>query len=618
MTKKIMSHTLLEGEGTVWDDIVRYYQLCEQRNKVCYPTRVQMWTGAFIDKIQLSYGEDQFPAHGINEPGGKTDFMLDENEFIVKIELCYMPWGNSKFQIRDLIFYTSKGETYSFHSWSNEKTGAKNIEYTLPEGSRLIAIKGKTDPFLHCVSGLTIYYECMDEGWEYSRDKFSGAEDFIAENIPNANHPGDNAIFIDKISIKKDLQSVSTSISTEINEVTMPNEVFSSLYDSQGISLLNVEDGKIRFANGSFYQLVINSPGREQDYYVVISASANAHVSYEKQLISKNIAEETFVLMEEKSKGSQLPYFKRPEIRMAMVDVEPSLQYTTKKKPLALYYWLVYLKAYMSAYPYVAVAIGVAALIYLIYKCFSSGNEENVEDKIFEELGKKIEWGAPQKNGAYYETISDFKPSLEAMDLRYYEGTDDKLKNWYKQLLEYNGNNLNANGKNKITRKDFLTSAMEKFRIDVGGEGFFVFNNICSGMPDALNINGKTHNSQDRNYFIPALIHINDWEKNSFPIEDNAVDTILMYGCDKPTHNEADEMIRCLSKKKGARIDTSCNDEAIIQYIVLGLEKKGIKVIKKRNDINDLKKEYSFYKYNYDNDVRKEKSMLDITSIIVS
>lgn len=73
-----MSHTLLEGEGIVWDDIIYYYQLCEKRNKICYPTRFQMWTGAFIDKIQLSYGEDQLPAHGINEPGGKTDFMLDE------------------------------------------------------------------------------------------------------------------------------------------------------------------------------------------------------------------------------------------------------------------------------------------------------------------------------------------------------------------------------------------------------------------------------------------------------------------------------------------------------------------------------------------------------------
>lgn len=460
--------------------------------------------------------------------------------------------GNSKFQIRDLIFYTSKGETYSFHSWSNEKTGAKNIEYTLPEGSRLIAIKGKTDPIFHCVSGLTIYYECMDEVWECSRDKFSAVEDFIAENIPNANHPGDNAILIDKISIKKDLQSVSTSISTKINEVTMPNEVFSSLYDSQGINLLNVKGGKTRFANGSFYQMVINNPGREQDYYVVISASANAQVCYEKQLISKNIAEETIVLMGEKSKESQLPYFKRPEIRMAMVEMDPSLQYPSRRTPLNLYYWLVYLNAYMSAHPFVAVAIGVTALIYLIYKCFSSGDEENIEDKIFEALGKKINWGEPQKNGAYYETISDLKPSLEAMDLRYYEGTDENLLSWYKELLECYGNNLNANNmKKKITRKDFVTSSIKKFRIDVGGEEFFKCNSIRSGMPDALNINGKTHNSQDRNCFIPALIHINDWVKNSFPIEDNAVDTILMYGCGKPTHNEADEMIRCLSKKKG-------------------------------------------------------------------
>lgn len=71
-------------------------------------------------------------------------------------------------------------------------------------------------------------------------------------------------------------------------------------------------------------------------------------------------------------------------------------------------------------------------------------------------------------------------------------------------------------------------------------------------------------------------------------------------------------------QEKGARINISCNDEAIIQYIVLGLEKKGIKIIKKRKDINDLKNEYSFYEYNYVHNVRKEKSMLDITSIIVS
>lgn len=573
---KIKTHVILEGEGAAWDDLIPYYQLCDNMGKICYPTRIQFWTGAFFDKIQVSYDGKALDAHGVNEPGGMTDITLCKDEYIKKIELNYISYYSTNYLIRDLVLYTSKNNKYEVHSWSNESENMKHLEYTIPEGCKLVAIGGKASIGYNCLSGLVVHYECPEDTWQYVQDNIEGVDVFVAEDIINKNLEENYINLIDKVCVQKDIQSLSLSISTDIDGVAMPNMVTATLYDSKWNIITQVENGRINQVNGSLYQMLIENPVKDADYYVKILLPECVHMCYEKQTIRNNVSEETIIAMEEKAKDNKLPYFKRPEIRMAIVAQDPELQKPSSgKSPLAIR-WFIYCKLFLASHPALVIAVGIAVLIVSIYILYRTGDKDKSNKKIIDELKKKVQWGKPQKgSGAYYQNVDDFSKSLEVMNDSFYESTKQEFKNWYAYLLKKNNNNLNANSMKPITRAEFESFKIQKFRIDVGGEGCFSFGGIKTGVSDALNINGKVTNSQNSQKQIPALIHINDWEQDKFPINDNCVDTVLMYGCGNPTANEADEIIRCLRKVPNSRIDTSA-DQNVVEYIKNVLDLYGV------------------------------------------
>lgn len=589
---KIKTHVILEGEGTAWDDIIPYYQLCDNGGKICYPTRIQFWTGAFFDKIQVSYDGKALDAHGVNEPGGMTDITLCKDEYITKIELNYISFYSTNYIIRDMVLYTSKNNKYEVHSWSNESEGMKHLEYTIPDGCRLVAIGGKAAIGYDCLSGLVVHYECPEDTWQYEQDNIDGVDVFIAEDIINENQKQDYINLIDKVCVSKDIQSLSLSISTDIDTVAMPEMVTAILYDSKWNIITQVESGSINWVNGSLYQMLIDNPTKEADYYIKILLPGCVKMCYEKQTIWNNISEETIIAMEEISKDNKLPYFKRPEIRMAIVAQDPELQKPSSgKSPLAIR-WIIYCKLFLASHPLLVVAVSIEILIAAIYILYRTGDKDKSNKKIIDELKKKVTWGEPQNgSAAYYQDIKDFRESLYVMYNNFYNGTSEKLKKWYSYLLNKNNNNLNANSmKQQITRAEFEHFGMPKFRIDVGGEGYFKEGDYTYGVSDALNINGKVKNSQNKQMLIPALIHINDWKKDKFPINDDCVDTVLMYGCGNPTANEADEIIRCLRKVPGSRIDISA-ELKIVEYMKNVLDLYGVETQIYSTSIN---KEYPY------------------------
>lgn len=167
--KKIMSYALLEGTGESWDDLPRYQTVCDESKEMLFPQRIHMWNGQFLDKIQVSYNDTPFDVHGGSEPGGETDILLDKGEYVTKVDLNYMPWGRSNYMIRDLTVYTSNGRKCEFHSWADESTGMKHVEYAIPDGFALVALGGKTDHYNPeapcCISGIVLHYmELSDKG----------------------------------------------------------------------------------------------------------------------------------------------------------------------------------------------------------------------------------------------------------------------------------------------------------------------------------------------------------------------------------------------------------------------------------------------------------------------
>lgn len=167
--KKIMSYVLLEGTGESWDDLPQYQTISEESKEMIFPQRIHMWNGQFLDKIQVSYNNTLFDAHGGSEPGGETDVLLSKGEYVTKVGLNYMPWGRSNYMIRDLTIHTSNGRKCEFHSWGDVSTGMKHVEYSIPDGFALVALGGKTDHYNPnapcCISGMILHYmELSDEG----------------------------------------------------------------------------------------------------------------------------------------------------------------------------------------------------------------------------------------------------------------------------------------------------------------------------------------------------------------------------------------------------------------------------------------------------------------------
>lgn len=140
----------------------------------------------------------------------------------------------------------------------------------------------------------------------------------------------------------------------------------------------------------------------------------------------------------------------------------------------------------------------------------------------------------------------------------FYEADRDVL-DFYRTIFHDNRGNMSAASLKRISGNQIRGN--KPLIIDVGGEGRFSAYDINAGNKGALNFNGRYTNSQVTRKVIPMLIHFQDWNTQEFPLADNIVDIFMMQGTGEPTFMQACEMVRCLKKGKGARMDFWVTDD---------------------------------------------------------
>jgi hypothetical protein len=105
---------------------------------------------------------------------------------------------------------------------------------------------------------------------------------------------------------------------------------------------------------------------------------------------------------------------------------------------------------------------------------------------------------------------------------------------------------------NWITKND-LGKDYPDLVVDVGGEGSFTFSGVTAGYDNAINLNGRIVNSQNK-LPIPMLLQVTDWNNDRFPFDTETVKIFYMDGCGLPTCHTTIEMLRCIRKDKGSKI----------------------------------------------------------------
>lgn len=568
----IYSHVLLEGAGSKWDDFLEYWKMCTREKAFVFPTGIHIWSGQFLDKLQVVYDPGSMPSHGGHEPGRKMDIGLEKNEYINKVGLSYTHFGRSDYMINVLTFYTTKGKKHEFHSWCALAENSKWVEYTLPEGFGLAALGGRVDHFgkpnSHCIAGLTLYYKEIEpketELFEKKTCQEAGFEQqLVLLNQGTAMRQAESEKWVNtilEIKVPENTRLLCASASCGEEEVAMPSGVQIRLYNSfEGEETACTGEVKsITHHNGSFYQMNCGNP-RAGSYFAHIKARTDARLYFEVQQVSHALKEDMLKELVEELEGFEpeekgMPVFLRPEYRMGIVREAPEEADPPAGgiQPLAIPWWYHLLSA-IKLHPYIAVGISAAALAVILWKLIHAARNGKTKEELVniqaEEIAKRADWGTDA--GAEYRKydpeeykkgkISDkFKVSKNALRL-------------YEHIQQKNNYNLSADSMQRITRSD-VNNYGGILKVDVGGEGCFSFSGMNAGASDALNFNTKMYNSQYKSALIPMLVHFSDWNKNSFPIEDGIVDAFLMQGCGNPTRNEADEMIRCI-KKNGGRID---------------------------------------------------------------
>ena len=154
----LLSHTLFEGAGETWTDVLSYQSLGKE-DKYKFPSKIILDYVQFVDRIQLEYADKKLPVHGGN-PNEKLEISLSPDEYVQSVTCEYCKFGSSNYMICTLLFKTNKKES-GFKSFYQPKDKVK-AEYTFPPGFALACLAGKSDYYNTqrppCIAGLTLYF----------------------------------------------------------------------------------------------------------------------------------------------------------------------------------------------------------------------------------------------------------------------------------------------------------------------------------------------------------------------------------------------------------------------------------------------------------------------------
>lgn len=569
----IYSYDLLADSGEPWSDFREYWDIY-QKNRRTFPKSIHIWYGQFLDKLQVEYEGKAMPQHGGSEPGGYVSFDFAPDEHVVSVSLTYMPFGCSNHMIRDFEVRTDRGRTLAFHSWSEHREGATTVEFRIPEWYALAALGGTTGHYNPntpcCIAGIVLYYARTDgvplhAGWSedkcdlsgmfeasclYTRDVTPGGRDGVWENAMVDIHvPGGCGLFC-------------ASVSGDPGQVAMARDVRTALYDGSGqkIPESQAPQHRVRYYHGNFYQMYEENPDQNV-YRFHICARQGAGICLDLQTVYDDVPAYIEELMEGMGfpdGESGLPLFLRPLYQMEIVDIDPGMADPEEDgaNALSLYWWWQIEDFLKSLGPYgiaAAAVLGATMAIYIILKCLRrGGGVEEIRAELEKEVAKKLPWGSGAH--AQYDQVGPggYRACIQSASDRFYKVDPDVL-NFYKKIFNENGGEMLASSLRQI--KENGAGGGKPLIVDLGGEDRFYTYGIHSGHKGALNFNGKYWNSQQHDKVIPMLVHFQDWDRERFPLADGIVDTFMMQGTGTPTFMQACEMIRCLKKDRGARMD---------------------------------------------------------------
>lgn len=582
----IYSHDLLADKGESWSDFPDYWELY-QKDRKSFPKSIHIWYGQFLDKIQVEYKEKAMPQHGGSMPGGYVSFDFSPGEYIVSASLTYIPFGCSEHMIRDFEVRTTKGKTYAFHSWSEYKDGAKSVEFRMPEGYALAAIGGTTGYYnpaaACCIAGIVLYYSRIDGAptqgtWTEKRLEMPEglqAMCLYTQDGPQAPRNGTWVNAMVDVHAPTGCKLFCASISGGAGQVAMPSDVAAVLYDSSGkkIPESDTPQRRIRNYQGNFYQLYEENSG-ERNYRLHICMQSNARICLDVQAVTAGLPagiEDQFEASGFPLGESKLPVFLRPVYQMEIVDQDPSAADPIAdgvRNALSLYWWWQIEDFLLTLGPYgiaAAVVLGICVAISIIVKVLRKGGSiDDIRNELQKEVNKELHWGdAPAGTVGIYNNVGEEGyapciPVIQKNSKNFYE-VDENVLEFYKTIYNSNKENMSAASLGLIEKNQIKGN--KPLIVDVGGEGCFTAGGIHSGNKGALNFNGRYNNSQRKSEVIPMLIHFQDWNTQKFPLADNIVDIFMMQGTGAPTFMQACEMIRCLKKEKGARMDFWVTDD---------------------------------------------------------
>lgn len=575
--QNIYSYTLMSSETEKWNDFMEYWDLY-QKNNECYPKVIRIWYGQFMDKLQVEYDGKAMPKHGGGEPGGYTEMKLENGEYITGIALSYTSFNCSSHMINKFEIQTSKKRKLSFCGWGYEK-GYTQKEFIAPDGCAIVALGGALEPFNRggslCVSGITAYYKKVktQEKDEFGiREKYvNGDQVRIAElhggigsNVPKSD------ICINRIvgfGIEENCEYICATVSAKSEKLYMPAGVTTTLYAPDGsvIGAHNTDTDRVVVQNGNFYQIYREKPIKGQ-YKLYISCKTDAKFFFESQIIYKDAINRIEAIESELEKeigqSDILPLFSRPLYRIDLVRNNPAEANapTSDREIAALPEWAalhLFHTIFAGPYAYIVMVgiLSVSVIIAIVVKCFKSKKDVETEiEKEIEKIRKNAEkqWAKPDVND---RTIYQFAESYEIIENITFEQqssyeVQQSARDIWKQLYKDNKNTVAVS---KMKKK--LSDQKGVLRIDVGGEGCFHYSGLSCGAADALNFNGRIYNSQLGKVPIPMLVHFSDWTKEKFPVDDGIVDAFMMQGCGNPTYLQATEMVRCLKKQRGSKME---------------------------------------------------------------
>lgn len=618
----IYSHELLADKGESWNDFPNYWELY-QYNKKVFPKSIHIWHGQFLDKIQVEYEGQAMPQHGGSEPGGYVSFDFAPGEYIVFASLTYMPFGCSEHMIRDFEVRTTMGKTYAFHAWSDERKGAKQVEFAIPEGYALAALGGTVGHYNLerpcCIAGMELYYSKIDGSggrapWEERLLKMPEGLEAVClytPDGPQGNPEGQWVNAMVDVQAPAGCKLFCASLSGGPGQVAMPANVRAVLYGGSGDRVSECGDAhrKVRYYQGNFYQLYEEDSG-ERNYLLHICMKQDASMCLDVQSVTAELPggiEGQFEASGFPQGETGLPLFLRPVYQMDIIDQDPSAAKPGSGVALlaiAPYWWWQIEDFLIKLGPYgiaAAIVLGIGIAIAIIIKVLrKGGSADDILEELQKEVNKKLPWAdVPAGTPVVYQKAGEkgYSPCVPDSSETFYEVDKDVLE-YYKTIFQDNKGNMLAKSLKQL--KGGQIKGNKPLIVDVGGEGRFSEHGINSGNKGALNFNGKYKNSQKTGKVIPMLIHFEDWNKQKFPLADGIVDIFMMQGTGTPTFMQACEMVRCLKKGKGARMDfwvTNDNGEACYRNIAKALQKyvqKGCKASFKKWTEKDVMGIYGF------------------------